>query len=89
GGPFSEFSSSFPIEGLGLHMSSIEYRTVLKYCLMIPLFPIDEVCSFVVRRVWIDLRSMQFIVENFSASYTNTTLFGISFLMFSSAHEYQ
>ncbi|PNX75891.1 auxilin-like protein [Trifolium pratense] len=32
------------IEGLGQHMSPIEYRTVLKYRLMIPLFPVDEVC---------------------------------------------
>ncbi|KAL6550175.1 hypothetical protein OROMI_020663 [Orobanche minor] len=28
----------------GLHMSPVEYRTILRYCLMIPLFPIDEVC---------------------------------------------
>ncbi|MCI51884.1 auxilin-like protein, partial [Trifolium medium] len=25
-------------------MSPIEYRTILKYCLMIPIFPVDEVC---------------------------------------------
>jgi hypothetical protein len=33
-----------PIDGLGQHMSPIEYRTILKYRLMIPLFPIDDVC---------------------------------------------
>ena len=33
-----------PIEGLGQHMSALEYRTILKYRLMIPLFPADEPC---------------------------------------------
>ncbi|KAK2442574.1 hypothetical protein QL285_013758 [Trifolium repens] len=32
------------IDGLGQHMSPVEYRTILRYRLMIPLFPIDEVC---------------------------------------------
>jgi len=32
------------IYGLGQHMSPVEYRTILRYGLMIPLFPIDEVC---------------------------------------------
>ncbi|MCI87437.1 auxilin-like protein, partial [Trifolium medium] len=34
-----------PIKGLGQHMSPIEYRTVLKYQLMVRLFPVDEVCT--------------------------------------------
>ena len=33
-----------PIDGLSQHMSSVEYRTILRYRLMISLFPIDEVC---------------------------------------------
>jgi hypothetical protein len=32
------------IDGLSQHMSQVEYRTILKYRLMIHLFPIDEVC---------------------------------------------
>ncbi|WJX46713.1 hypothetical protein P8452_33486 [Trifolium repens] len=41
-----DFLLAIPIDGLGQHMSPIEYRTILKYRLMIPLFPIDEVCPF-------------------------------------------
>ncbi|KAL8226020.1 hypothetical protein R6Q57_018577 [Mikania cordata] len=33
-----------PIDGLGQHMSALEYRAILKYRLMIPLFPADEPC---------------------------------------------
>ncbi|KAL8253466.1 hypothetical protein R6Q59_037159 [Mikania micrantha] len=33
-----------PIDGLGQHMSTLEYRAILKYRLMIPLFPSDEPC---------------------------------------------
>ncbi|XP_076885642.1 uncharacterized protein LOC143535209 [Bidens hawaiensis] len=39
-----DFLSVIPIEGLGQHMSALEYRTILKYRLMIPLFPVDEPC---------------------------------------------
>ncbi|PNX96876.1 auxilin-like protein [Trifolium pratense] len=39
-----DFLLAIPIEGLGQHMSPVEYRTILKYCLMIPLFPADELC---------------------------------------------
>ncbi|GJX43750.1 kinase RLK-Pelle-CrRLK1L-1 family protein, partial [Tanacetum coccineum] len=38
------FLTVIPIEGLGQHMSALEYRTILKYRLMIPLFPVDEPC---------------------------------------------
>ena len=34
-------------------MSIVEYRTILRYCLMIPLFPIDEVCP-VCRKAYLD-----------------------------------
>ena len=39
-----DFLTVIPIEGLGQHMSPIEYRAILKYRLMIPLFPVDEPC---------------------------------------------
>ena len=39
-----DFLNVLPIEGLGQHMSAIEYRAILKYRLMIPLFPVDEPC---------------------------------------------
>ncbi|GKB87383.1 hypothetical protein Tco_0959655 [Tanacetum coccineum] len=38
------FLTVIPVEGLGQHMSALEYRTILKYRLMIPLFPVDEPC---------------------------------------------
>ncbi|MCH92237.1 auxilin-like protein [Trifolium medium] len=38
-----DFLLAIIIDGLGQHMSRVEYRTILKYRLMIPLFPIDEV----------------------------------------------
>ncbi|KAJ0759599.1 putative exostosin [Helianthus annuus] len=37
-----DFLLAIPIDGLGQHMSPVEYRTILKYRLMIPLFPVDE-----------------------------------------------
>jgi hypothetical protein len=40
-----DFLLAIPIEGLGQHMSPVEYRTILKYRLMIPLFPADEGCK--------------------------------------------
>ncbi|KAK2429154.1 hypothetical protein QL285_027614 [Trifolium repens] len=48
-----DFLLSIPIEGLGQHMSSVEYRTILKYRLVIPLFPADEVCP-VCRKACLD-----------------------------------
>uniref|UniRef100_A0A251SLN7 Putative reverse transcriptase domain-containing protein n=1 Tax=Helianthus annuus TaxID=4232 RepID=A0A251SLN7_HELAN len=39
-----DFLSVAPIEGLGQHMSAVEYRAILRYRLMIPLFPVDEPC---------------------------------------------
>ncbi|MCI10010.1 hypothetical protein A2U01_0031101, partial [Trifolium medium] len=37
-----DFLLAIPIDGLGQHMSPLEYRTILRYRLMIPLFPKDE-----------------------------------------------
>ncbi|KAL8205008.1 hypothetical protein R6Q57_010631 [Mikania cordata] len=39
-----DFLRVVPIDGLGQHMSALEYRAILKYRLMIPLFPTDEPC---------------------------------------------
>ncbi|MFS7899287.1 putative exostosin [Helianthus anomalus] len=39
-----DFLSVVPIEGLGQCMSAVEYRAILKYRLMIPLFPADDPC---------------------------------------------
>ncbi|XP_022042194.1 uncharacterized protein LOC110944857 [Helianthus annuus] len=39
-----DFLLAIPIDGLGQHMSPMEYRTILKYRLMIHLFLVDEVC---------------------------------------------
>ncbi|PNX56564.1 auxilin-like protein, partial [Trifolium pratense] len=41
------------IDELGQHMSAVEYCTILIYHLMIPLFPIDEVC-LVCRKACLD-----------------------------------
>nr|GEW29921.1 putative reverse transcriptase domain-containing protein [Tanacetum cinerariifolium] len=38
---------------LGQHMSPVEYRTILKYRLMIPLFPVDAICP-VCRKACLD-----------------------------------
>ncbi|KAJ0542228.1 putative reverse transcriptase domain, exostosin [Helianthus annuus] len=39
-----DFLSVVPIEGLGQCMSAVEYRAILKYRLMVPLFPVDDPC---------------------------------------------
>ncbi|GKB61912.1 hypothetical protein Tco_0918098, partial [Tanacetum coccineum] len=39
-----DFLLAIPIDGLDQHMSPVEYRTILKYHLMIPLFPVDAIC---------------------------------------------
>ncbi|MFS7903202.1 putative ent-copalyl diphosphate synthase [Helianthus anomalus] len=41
-----DFLLAIPIDGLGQQMSLGEYRTILKYRLMISLFPIDELPGF-------------------------------------------
>ncbi|KAK2418388.1 hypothetical protein QL285_040591 [Trifolium repens] len=48
-----DFLLAISIDGLGQHMSRIEYRTILKYRMMIPLFPVDEVCP-VCRKACLD-----------------------------------
>ncbi|XP_076928462.1 uncharacterized protein LOC143592430 [Bidens hawaiensis] len=48
-----DFLTVIPIEGLGQHMLGLEYRAILKYRLMIPMFPIDEPCP-VFRKVCLD-----------------------------------
>jgi len=39
-----DFVIAIPIDVLGQQMSPMKYRTILGHRLMIPLFPIDEVC---------------------------------------------
>ncbi|GJU71758.1 hypothetical protein Tco_1263163 [Tanacetum coccineum] len=39
-----DFLLAIPIDKLGQHMSLVEYRTILKYRLMIPLFLVDAIC---------------------------------------------
>jgi hypothetical protein len=39
-----DFLLAIPIDELGQHMSPVKYCTSLRYRLVIPLFPIDEVC---------------------------------------------
>ncbi|KAL8248959.1 hypothetical protein R6Q59_005827 [Mikania micrantha] len=48
-----DFLTVIPIEGLGQHMSAVENRAILKYRLMIPLFPVDEPCP-ICRKVCLD-----------------------------------
>ncbi|GJV93228.1 hypothetical protein Tco_1541041 [Tanacetum coccineum] len=38
-----DFLLAIHIDGLGQHMSPVKYRTILKYRLMIPLFPVDAI----------------------------------------------
>ena len=38
-----DFLLAILIDGLGQHMSPVEYRTILKYRLMIPLYPVDAI----------------------------------------------
>ncbi|KAJ0522329.1 putative exostosin [Helianthus annuus] len=51
-----DFLIVIPIEGLGQHMSAVEYRAILKYWLMIPLFPVDEPCPVCRNRAWISAK---------------------------------
>ncbi|GKA42475.1 hypothetical protein Tco_0735135 [Tanacetum coccineum] len=39
-----DFLLAILIDGLDQHMSPVEYRIILKYRLMIPLFPVDGIC---------------------------------------------
>ncbi|GKD06541.1 hypothetical protein Tco_1181515 [Tanacetum coccineum] len=48
-----DFLLAIPIDGLGQHMSPVEYRTILKYHHMIPLFPVDAICP-VCRKACLD-----------------------------------
>jgi hypothetical protein len=53
-GPHAQdFLTVIPIEGLGQRMSAVEYRAILKYRLMIPMFPDDETCP-VCRKACLD-----------------------------------
>ncbi|GKB20372.1 hypothetical protein Tco_0854295 [Tanacetum coccineum] len=51
--PAQDFLLAILIEGLSQNMSPEEYRTILKYRLMIPLFSVDAICS-VCRKACLD-----------------------------------
>lgn len=48
-----DFLLSIPIDGLSQHMSQLEQCIILRYRLIIFLFPIDEVCP-IFRKTWQD-----------------------------------
>nr|GEU99938.1 auxilin-like protein [Tanacetum cinerariifolium] len=48
-----DFLLAIHIDRLGQHMSPVEYRTILKYRLMIPLFSVDAMCP-VCRKACLD-----------------------------------
>ncbi|GJW87527.1 hypothetical protein Tco_0162867 [Tanacetum coccineum] len=48
-----DFLLAILIDGLDQHMSPVEYRTILKYRLMIPLFLVDAIC-LVFRKAYLD-----------------------------------
>ncbi|KAJ0599143.1 putative reverse transcriptase domain, exostosin [Helianthus annuus] len=48
-----DFLTVIPIEGLGQRMLAVEYWSILKYRLMIPMFPNDETCP-VCRKACLD-----------------------------------
>ncbi|GKE29950.1 hypothetical protein Tco_1445334, partial [Tanacetum coccineum] len=48
-----DFLLAIPIDGFGQHMSPVEYRTILKYHLMILLFSVDAICP-VCRKACLD-----------------------------------
>jgi len=48
-----DFLLAISIDGLGKHTSPMKYCAILRYRLMIPLFPIDEVCP-VCRKTCLD-----------------------------------
>ncbi len=45
------FLLAMPVDGLGQHMSQVKYHIILRYRLMIPLFPI-EVCPSMLGYFW-------------------------------------
>lgn len=46
-----DFILAIHIDGLGQYMSLVEYHTILRYLLRIPLF-LDEFALFVIRCTW-------------------------------------
>ncbi|GKB89370.1 hypothetical protein Tco_0961642 [Tanacetum coccineum] len=65
---------------LAQHMSPVEYRTILKYRLMILLFPVDAICP-VCRKAYLDsFGNMRFIVKSSHVSSTDTIWLGTSTL---------
>ncbi|GJS89980.1 hypothetical protein Tco_0772616 [Tanacetum coccineum] len=75
-----DFLLAIPIDGLGQHMSQVEYYTILKYRFMISLFPVDAIC-LVCRKACLDsFGDMRFNVKRSQASSTDTIWLGTSTL---------
>ena len=77
-----DFLLAILIDGLSQHMSLVEYRTILRYRLMIPLFLIDEVCPLC-RKACLDT------FGELPTLSTDMTLLRMYFLIYSDGHEYQ
>jgi hypothetical protein len=84
-----DFLPAIPIYGLGQYMSPVEYRTILRFRLMIQLFPINEVCP-VCRKACLDTFWEHDVhYKELSALSTGMTLLGIHFLIYSDGQKYQ
>ncbi|GJW30502.1 hypothetical protein Tco_0047377 [Tanacetum coccineum] len=55
-----DFLLVISIDGLGQHMSAVEYDIILKYHLLIPLFLVDKIYPVCCKAFWIPLGNMWF-----------------------------
>jgi len=83
-----DFLLDIAIDELSQHMPPVEYRTILKYYLMVSLFPIDEVCPLCPKTCMNTYGEHVIHVSSFMTLSTKMTLLGMSFLIYSCGHEY-
>ncbi|GJS51149.1 hypothetical protein Tco_0624511 [Tanacetum coccineum] len=77
-----DFLLAIPIDGLGQHMLPVEYPTILKYRLMIPLFPVDEIFP-ICRKACLDSFGEHAVhCKSFRASSIDTIWLGMSLLKY-------
>nr|GEW23447.1 hypothetical protein [Tanacetum cinerariifolium] len=77
-----DFLLAIPIDRLGQHMSPVEYPTILKYRLMIPLFPVNAICP-VCRKACLDSFGEHAVhCKELSGFNTDTVWLGMSFLTY-------
>lgn len=69
------------------HMPPVEYRTILGYRHIIPLFPIDEVCPVYYKAYLNTFGNIQFIVGSSQTSNIDMNLLGMSLFMYLGAVE--